>query len=147
MPLSQKICVVSTGVFFIVGLGCGAWKYAQIRRSTEAKSSTYVDIAHRAALMYAFSCLVVERLVAISQLDPRIENTCVLTLIAYFAWAQGSYIVHAGLADTDNQFEEPHRLGKFVIPSQLMSTFMISLIFFELSASVTLLVGAINALN
>lgn len=95
--------------------------------------------------MYAFSCLLLERMVASSHLDHRVESSCVVALVFYFAWAQLGYIIHGWLGDTDNQFRRPHRLGRLVIPDNLMSIFMISLIFFELGATVTLLVGVIDA--
>lgn len=97
--------------------------------------------------MYAFSCLVVERMVAISELRPEIEISCVIALLFYFTTAQMSYMLHGFLADTDNQFKLPHRLGKGRIPPLIMTIFMISLIFFELCAFATLLAGALDALG
>lgn len=97
--------------------------------------------------MYAFSCLVVERMVVISKLKPALEISCVIALLFYFATAQTSYMLHGVLGDTDNQFKLPHRLGKGGIPPHIMNIFMISLIFFELCAFVTLLAAALDALG
>ncbi len=54
------------GIFFLVGLLTGAWKYVQVANSEKARAHYYVDIAHRASLMYAFACLVLERFALLS---------------------------------------------------------------------------------
>lgn len=139
----ERLSTLGTGAFFLTGLLCGAWKYWHIRRSKDATSPEYVDIAHRAGLMYAFSCLVIRHFVKQSALNDEIERACVLALLVYFTMAQFSYIVHGLLRDTDNQLRRPHRLGGLKIPSLWMTIFMRSLIAVEIGAFAVLFWGAL----
>ena len=63
----------ATGGFFATALLTGVWKYAHIRRAAEegtaARAPVYVDTAHRAAFMYAFSCMLVERFAELRDLS------------------------------------------------------------------------------
>ena len=64
----------ATGGFFATALLTGVWKYAHIRRAaaeegTAARAPVYVDTAHRAAFMYAFSCMLVERFAELRDLS------------------------------------------------------------------------------
>lgn len=97
--------------------------------------------------MYAFSCLVVEKMVEISKLEETIELLCVIALVIYFSSAQFSYVLHGILKDTDNQFKVPHRLGTREVSPGVMRLFMKSLIVFEVGAFATLFVGTLNALS
>ena len=56
---ASKFLLTSAGIFFFFGLVFGAWKYVCIERSAEAQAPMYVDIAHRAALLYSFACALV----------------------------------------------------------------------------------------
>lgn len=47
--------LLAAGVFFLIGLITGVWKYAEIMRSEKTRASYYVDIAHRTSLMYALA--------------------------------------------------------------------------------------------
>lgn len=96
--------------------------------------------------MYAFSCVLLERISSISQLDIRLESLCIFLLVFYFSSAQFSYVLHGLLRDTDNQFELPHRLGQRSIPPQLMRIFMTSLVICELAAFATLFMGLLRAI-
>jgi hypothetical protein len=53
---ASTFCLASAGSFFFLGLVFGAWKYVCIARSEDAQAPPYVDIAHRAALLYSFGC-------------------------------------------------------------------------------------------
>ena len=52
------LAVLAAGVFFLVGLLTGAWKYRAMMRSERAVAPTYVDVAHRASLLYSFAALL-----------------------------------------------------------------------------------------
>lgn len=144
MPLAQKISMCAVGVFFLVGLVCGGWKYLHIRRAAQATAPEYVNISHRAGLMYAFSCLIVERMVQLSHLEDATETVCVALLLTYFVLAQSSYIIHAFLRDTENQLQRPHRLGSVKFSATVMSCFMISPFIAEVGAFATLFFGVIR---
>src|SRR5690606_34663195 len=111
MPDAAMLAVFSAGGFFLAGLLFGVWKYLHIARSADAAAPAYVDIAHRAALMYAFACLVIERFATLSQLPGTVELAAVLAQVVFFALAVGTYVVHGLLRDTDNQLARPHKLG------------------------------------
>ncbi|HAD44355.1 MAG TPA: hypothetical protein DEB61_11690, partial [Alcanivorax sp.] len=63
---ASTVALWSCGLFFLTGLLTGVWKYIQIRGSDKARAHYYVDVAHRASLMYAFACLVLERFASLS---------------------------------------------------------------------------------
>jgi hypothetical protein len=144
MDLAQRIAVFAAGGFLLAGLSFGVWKYAQIARSPNAQASTYVDIAHRAALLYSFACLVVERFVVLSTLDASVELAAVISVIGFFAFGLSSYVVHGVLRDTDNQFARPHKLGRAELPPSVMFASMIALIAGELGGFAVLFWGALR---
>lgn len=143
MNPAQSIAVFSAGGFLLAGLVFGVWKYAQIARSPKAQASAYVDIAHRAALLYSFACLVVERFVVLSALDATVELAAVLSVIGFFAFGLSSYVVHGVLRDTDNQFARPHKLGRAELPPAVMVGSMVALVVGELGGFGVLFWGAI----
>lgn len=142
MSLAAQIAIGAAGAFFLAGLVFGAWKYVHIHTSPEARAPTYVDIAHRAALMYAFACLLNERFVELSDLPDSVETAAVLAQVVFFALAVLTYAIHGILRDTDNQLARPHRLGRHTLPSWSVTVFMVSLMIGEIGGFVVLLVGA-----
>jgi len=142
MPFAERFAAFSSGAFFLAGLLFGVWKYLAIARSSDARAPVYVDVAHRAALLYAFACLVVERFAALSSLDADLETAAVVGQIAFFALGLSTYVLHGLLRDTDNQFEKPHRLGERTVPPALVLAFMAALIVAELGGFAVLFVGA-----
>ena len=140
--LASRIAIGGAGGFFLVGMVCGAWKYHHITGSADARAPVYVDVAHRAALLYAFACVLIERFVALSQLDAAVETAAVLAQVSFYALAVLSYIVHGLLGDTDNQLAHPHRIGKGTVPAMAMSAFMWALIAGEIGGFGVLLWGS-----
>ena len=106
------------GIFFLVGLLTGAWKYVQVANSEKARAHYYVDIAHRASLMYAFACLVLERFALLSVWEDWVNTLAVLACLIFFALAIGSYILHGMLKDTRNQLQKPHSMGAATVPQR-----------------------------
>ena len=141
MTLAETTTVLSAGVFFLVGLLTGIWKYRQIMASPGAQAHPYVDICHRASLMYAFASILLVKFIEISQLPERVELIAVSFILAYFAAAIGTYFIHGVLGDTDNQLKRPHKLGPTTLPSGLISLFMWSLVAAELGGFLVLFYG------
>ena len=139
------ICMTSAGCFFLAGLLAGAWKYLQIRRSAEANASRYVDLAHRAALMYAFANVLLAQFVGKSRWPTEANVVAVIVLEAFFGVSVLGYVVHGALGDTDNQFRRPHRLGGLTIPAPTMTIFMLTLIGAEVVAFCVIFVGYLLA--
>jgi hypothetical protein len=145
MPFSpSRFCLLSAGAFFLVGLVTGAWKYAWIARGPDHRAPTYVDIAHRASLLYAFACALLHLLVRESAWSSAVNLTAAGILVAYFAISVLGYVVHGVLRDTDNQLARPHRLGRGTIPARLMSSFMWSLVVAEIGAFLVIFSGYIR---
>jgi hypothetical protein len=141
---THQFCLASAGVLFLVGLVTGTWKYAWIARTADARAPTYVDIAHRAALMYAFACALLHLLTRENAWPFRVTFSAAVILVGYFAITILGYVVHGVLRDTDNQLARPHRLGSATVPPRVMMAFMISVVVVEIGAFTVILSGYIS---
>lgn len=146
MEPALKLAIVSSGLFFLAGLLTGVWKYVCIARSNNAQAPVYVDICHRAALMYSFACLVLVQFVELSVWSTWVNFWATLAPIVFFANAVLAYAVHGWLRDTDNQLLQPHMLGRFTLPNAAMKGFMWMLAAAEIGGFVVLLAGAMQGL-
>lgn len=140
------LAIVSCGLFFLTGLLTGVWKYASIARSPKAQAPVYVDLCHRAALMYSFACLVLAKFAELSAWSPWVDFWATLAPIAFFAQAVLVYAVHGWLDDTDNQLRQPHVLGRRTLPAWVVSGSMWMLAAAEIGGFVVLLAGAMRQL-
>lgn len=147
MPEAERIALLGSGVFFLIGLLTGVWKYRGIMNSPTGQAHPYVDIVHRAALMYAFASLVVWKFAELSTLGGTVELWAVIALEGYFGIATVMYLVHALLKDTDNQLRAPFHLGTATIPRPMIEVFMWSLIAAEVGGFVVLFYGAGRGLS
>ncbi len=143
MTTAASLAILAAGCFFLTGLLTGVWKYVQIHNSPAARAHPYVSIAHRAALMYSFACLLLATFVSISQLDDRIEIIAIALQVVFFAGAIASYILHGLLRDTHNQLQRPHRLGKGQLPAWLMTSFMVALVVGEVGGFLVIFYGVL----
>jgi hypothetical protein len=138
---ASTLALWSCGLFFLTGLLTGVWKYVQIRDSDKARAHYYVDTAHRASLMYAFACLVLERFATLSVWPEWVNVLGVLASVLFFALAVGSYILHGALQDTRNQPQKPHSFGAGILPAWTMTTFMWALVVAEIGGFLVLFAG------
>lgn len=136
------LAILASGIFLSIGLVTGVWKYLAIMSSEKARAPYYVDIAHRASLLYASSSLILAALAYFSVWSITVNFWAVMLNVIYFALAIGTYVIHGLLKDTDNQLRRPHRLGKMSLPSIFIQGFMWSLIIAEVGGTVILLAGA-----
>jgi len=143
LPKAVQLAIVFSGIFLWTGMLTGVWKYWQIRRSELHRAHYYVDIAHRSSLLYAAASLILAVLSYFTVLDKNITLWCVLANVLFFSFSILVYIIHGHLKDTTNQFKTPHRLGRFNLPSWLMSLMMVALILTELLATAILVIGTI----
>ena len=141
-----KLCIFSSGLFFLTGLLTGAWKYFHIERSPKATAPVYVDIAHRAALQYSFAALLLAVFAALSRWSRTVDLLAAAAVLLFFALAIGGYIVHGVLQDTDNQFVKPHRVGSMKLHPQAVARFMWALMAAEIGGFVVLFAGTLRAL-
>lgn len=140
--MAERIAFVACILFFVAGLATGVWKYVCIRRSKESRAPRYVNVSHTAALFYSTACLVLLELVRQSRLCDSVEAWTVSLVVAFFACAFASYIVHGIMADTGNQLARPHRLGSHTIDDRMVTLFMSALICAEMGGVILLFVGA-----
>lgn len=101
------ITVLAAGLIFLVALILGAWKYRQMAASPDHLAHPYVDIAHRAALLYAFATLLVAVFVELSAWPAWLNLTAAMVLVFFFVAAIASYVRHGLARDTTNQFARP----------------------------------------
>ena len=84
MNLAVKISLLFSGLFLLAGMLAGVWKYREMMKSKTHEAPVYVDIAHRASLLYAFASLVIAKLLEYSPFSVSIQIFIALLPIAYF---------------------------------------------------------------
>jgi amino acid transporter len=108
---------------FLWALLLGVLKYRQILESEESVAHPYVDIAHRAALLYSFALLLVATFVELSGWGTAINLIAGGAMAVYFFSAVAGYMAHGLKRDTDNQFRDPvagtHAFMAFLIVAEI----------------------------
>lgn len=99
------VTLFAAGLIFLLALILGIWKYRQMAAGPDHLAHPYVDIAHRAALMYSFSTLLVAVFVQLSAWPAWVNLTAAMVLVFFFVVAIAAYIQHGLRRDTTNQFE------------------------------------------
>ena len=130
-----KAVLLAAGVMFLTALVLGVWKYRQMATSETHLAHPYVDIAHRAALLYSFATLLVATFVEFSGFSQLVDLICAGTLYFFFAGAVVGYAYHGWRRDTDNQFRDP-------VPGT--HAYMFALIVGEIGAFSVLLAGFVD---
>src|SRR5262245_52996974 len=121
---------------FLWALLLGVWKYRQMAAAENGLAHPYVDIAHRAALLYSFALLLVATFVELSGWGVLVNLLAAGALAFYFYAAVAGYAIHGWKRDTDNQLREPVR-GT--------GPFMASLIVAEIGGWLVLVAGFLDA--
>lgn len=107
-----------------------------MRRPPAHAAPPYVDIAHRAALMYAFATLVLAVMAQFSAWSPLVNAGAVVVNLVFFTSAVASYVVHGWLGTEQTQFRR----------ANLVTTWgMWALIAGELGATTILLAGVVTS--
>ena len=132
---ATKIVLLYGGIMFLWALLLGVLKYQQTVTSPNHRAHPYTDIAHRAALLYAFALLLVATFVELSQWSTAVNLVAASAMAAYFAFAVASYTWHGMRRDTANQFDHATTGTK---------GFMISLIVVEIGGWLVLLAGFVD---
>jgi hypothetical protein len=130
-----KAVLLLAAAMFLWALLLGVWKYQQIVESEESQAHPYVDIAHRAALLYSFALLLVATFVELSGWSTLVNLLAAGALAFYFFAAVAGYMVHGWRRDTDNQFHDP--VGG-------LHAFMLALILAEIGGWLALVAGFID---
>lgn len=143
LPTADQFALVSSGVFLLLGMITGIWKYSHMMRSDNGQAPVYVDICHRTSLMYAFACLVLQQLALHSRWSAGINLAAVAIPVVWFASAVLMYAIHGWLQDTDNQLQRPHRLGTKTMPAKMITVYMLLLIVGEVGGTAVLVAGIV----
>ncbi|KYP11542.1 MAG: hypothetical protein A0129_06720 [Limnobacter sp. CACIAM 66H1] len=141
---ASAFAIVSAGVFLLVGLFSGLWKFLQMWRSEQGLAHPYLDIAHRASLLYGFACLTLAILAHFSTFSPNYNLFAAVTVIVFFALAVTGYLIQAALNGPDNQLRQPHKLGNHPMPRAGLALFMVALILAEIGGTLYLFAGALQ---
>lgn len=118
LGIDTTLTLLAAGLIFLLSLCLGIWKYRQMDTSDNHLAHPYVDIAHRAALMYSFATLLIAVFVELGAWPTWINLTSAAVVVFFFLAAIFSYIAHGAMKDTDNQFESagpPLHLGMFLL--------------------------------
>ncbi|MDB5987678.1 MAG: hypothetical protein JWR16_2731 [Nevskia sp.] len=142
-----RLCMLAAALFFFVGLLTGAWKYFAIAASPAATAPAYVDIAHRASLLYSFAALLIAQLVRLSAWSSTVNLLAAAAPLLFFALAIGGYLVHGLLNDTDNQFRRPQRVASVTLPHSALHGFMWLLMAAEIGGVAVLIAGLLKSLR
>ena len=133
-----KAVLLAAGAMFLLALVLGVWKYRQMARSEDHLAHPYVDIAHRAALLYSFATLLVASFVQFSGWSELVDLLAAGVLYFFFVGAVVGYAYHGWRRDTDNQFRDP-------VPSAAsVHGYMFALIVGEIGAFSVLLAGFVE---
>lgn len=143
---AETLCLLAAGIFFLNGLLTGWWKYRCIHHSPDAVAPYYVDIAHRASLLYAFAAILIREFVPFSPLSSAGTVWAAGLPLLFFAIAIGGYMVHGLLRDTDNQLRRPHRFGARTMPPAMMQAFMWTLAAAEIGGFSILFYGFLRSI-
>jgi hypothetical protein len=135
MIADTKAVLLADAVMFLVALLLGVWKYNQIATSKDHTSHIYVDIAHRAALLYSFALLLIATFVQLSGFSELVNLLATGAMTFYFFASVTTYAIHGWREDTDNQFRD-------AIPGT--HAYMVTLILAEIGGWLVLVAGFLD---
>lgn len=106
MNIAIQITLAGAGIFLFVGLIGGVMKYHGIMTSENHRAPVYIDVAHRASLMYSFAALVMAELLKYSPYSVAVQ--CVITGVPlfFFATAVAQYFKLGIENKVRNQFKQ-----------------------------------------
>ncbi|HKJ36525.1 MAG TPA: hypothetical protein VKA36_08165 [Solirubrobacterales bacterium] len=131
-----KAVLLAAGLIFIWALLLGIWKWRQMVGSPEGLAHPYVDVAHRAALLYSFATLLLAVFVELSGWSEAVNATAAFAAILFFVAAIATYVWHGLRRDTENQIRDGG-------PADAI--FMVLLIVAEVGGSAVLVAGFVEA--
>jgi len=118
---AAMIAISCAGLFFMIGLLTGAWKFFCMMKSETFTAPHYVDIAHRAALLYSFAAIVIAVFAYFSAFPDDINIIATIAPLLFFAISIVNYIKLGIENKTTNQLQtSENRLADKIIMSTLM---------------------------
>lgn len=105
MNLAVKLTLAASGIFLVVGLVGGILKYRGIMTNANHRAHPYIDIAHRASLLYSFAALVMAALLYFSPYSLEVQLVITGVPLFFFAVAIAQYFRLGLEAKVTNQFK------------------------------------------
>lgn len=102
--LGFRIGFVGAALFLLWGMLLGVWKYLGMRQGPDHSAPMYVDIGHRAALLYSFASLVLAMLAEFSAWAEWVNASAVAANLLFFGAAVATYTVHGWWKTEKTQF-------------------------------------------
>ncbi|MBL1320856.1 MAG: hypothetical protein COA63_007310 [Methylophaga sp.] len=100
------IAISCAGIFFMMALLTGSWKFYCMNQSTDFKAPYYVDIAHRSALLYSFAAILITVFAALSIFPDWVNITATIAPLLFFFISIVNYIKLGLQNKTDNQLRD-----------------------------------------
>lgn len=106
MNAAVTLTLAAAGLFLMAGLIGGVLKYHGMMTRPNHRAHPYIDTAHRSALMYSFTALVMAELLRYSPYSDTVQVVITAVPLFFFATAIAQYF-WLGLTEmTTNQFRE-----------------------------------------
>lgn len=106
MSYAVKISLAAAGFYLLTGMLIGVIKYRRTMRSAEHRAPVYIDIAHRAALLYSFAALVVSKLLEHNAFTDAVLLPVTLAVLTFFSLTILGYLLTGLKNETENLFSE-----------------------------------------
>ena len=106
MNSAVKLTLAASGIFLFVGMVGGVLKYHGIMTSRNHRAHPYIDIAHRASLLYSFAALVMAALLYFSPYSEPVQLVITGVPLFFFAVAIAQYYRLGLEGKVTNQFKE-----------------------------------------
>jgi len=135
MTLAVKICLLFSGLFLLTGMSVGILKYVFMMRSEEHQAPAYIDIAHRASLLYSFAALVMAKLIEFSPYSQTVQIIIAIVPLTFFALTIFQYVKLGLQRQEQTQFSERNFVTTW---------FMYALIVGEIGGIALILLGFIQ---
>lgn len=135
MTLAVKNCLLFSGLFLLAGMSIGILKYLFTMRSAEHRAPVYIDIAHRASLLYSFASLVMAKLIEFSPYSQPIQLIIAGVPLIFFALTIIQYVKLGLKKQEETQFREKNFITVW---------FMYALIAGEIGGVALILLGFIQ---
>lgn len=105
MNIAVTLTLTAAGLFLFVGLIGGILKYHGIMTRPGHRAHRYIDIAHRASLMYSFAALVMAELLRYSPYSLTTQIIITTVPLFFFATAVAQYFRLGIEGKVANQFK------------------------------------------
>lgn len=112
--------LLSSGLIFLWALVLGVWKWQAMTTSPDGLAHPYVDIAHRAALLYSFATALIAAFVELSGWPTAANSAAAGTIVVLFVVTIANYVRLGLTRETDNQMRNPPSAMRFVLATLII---------------------------